>query len=135
MIHVALVDRHMRAELLAGRKRIESRLSRTCRPPFGCVRTGDTLCFKQVGGGWIGSARVTAVREYAGLSPRGVGALARQYGPAVRAPAEYWLARRNCRYAVLMRITRLAASGVRLRVPRQYGGAWVVLGRQTGDRR
>lgn len=57
-LHVAIIDAHAGRELLAGRKRVESRFSRQRRAPYGQVARGDQVVFKLVGGPLIGQARV-----------------------------------------------------------------------------
>ena len=126
--HVAIVDRTAAGHLLGGTKRVESRFSQRKRPPFGRVHAGDTVYFKLSGGGLIGSARVTQVRQFQNLVPRDVCQLRREHNGDVRAPARYWNERRHCAYGLLIWITPLSPPPVGMRVPRQYGSAWLVLG-------
>lgn len=112
---------------------MESRLSRTRRPPFGVVATGDRVAFKISGARFIGVCRVTAVREFAGLAPSGVRRLERWYGRLVQAPAAYWAERTASRYAVLIWLAPLQPLPRPPRVPRQHGGGWVVAGPHRVD--
>lgn len=125
--HVAIVQRSVVRPLLEGSKRIESRFSQSRRPPFGCVSPGDVVHFKLSGGGLIGTASVTHVREFACLQPTLVWRLWQRYRGAIQAPASYWRRRLACRYGLLIWITPLGPPP-RVSVPRQFGSGWVVLG-------
>jgi hypothetical protein len=125
--HVAIVSRWAAGALLTGNKRIETRFSRRKRPPFGRVRPGDTVHFKRCGGELLGSAQVSFIKELTGLTPAGINRLRRRYAAQVAAPATYWKARRKCRFVVLIWVGALRSPPRRLRVPRQYGGGWLVL--------
>ena len=127
-VHVAIVGRAAAGQLLSGAKRIETRFSRRRRPPFGRVLPGDIIHFKLAGGGFIGTSHVMRLREFEDLTPTTLRRLCRQYNHAVRAPQHYWRSRRRCRFGLLIWIRRLAPPPAGVRVPRQYGNAWLVLG-------
>lgn len=126
--HIAIINRASAAALLSGRKRIESRFSRTRRAPLGRVRVGDRIHFKLSGGPVIGEARVQRVREFHDLDAPRMRWLQRRYNADVRAPASYWRARRSSRFAVLIWLSGLTRGGAGATAPRQYGTAWIVLG-------
>lgn len=125
--HVAWIRKPLAAALRRGVKRVESRLSRTRRPPFGRVRVGDRIWFREVGGGWVGVARVSRVRQFEQLTPSAISALYRRFGQEVAADAQYWRARRDCRFATFLWLTKLRAGGRSPSAARQYGGAWRTL--------
>jgi ASC-1-like (ASCH) protein len=131
--HLAILRRDVVAALLSGRKRIETRFYRHRCLPLGRIRPGDVVHFKVSGGGVIGSARVTFVREFSALTPAAVDRLRRLYQDQVCAPAQYWTARRRCRYGVLIGIGPVRGPARRFPVPRQYGGGWVVLSETVGS--
>jgi hypothetical protein len=76
----------------------------------------------------LASAQVSAIKEFAQLTPSQVDRLRRAHARRVAAPAGYWTARRGCRYGVLIWLGPLAAPPVGLAVPRQFGRGWLVLG-------
>lgn len=125
--HVAIVTRAIADALGRGTKTVETRFSRQRRPPFGCVRPGDTVHFKVVGGGIVSSFDVRAVRELADLTPAVVERLRRELGRLVAAPSDYWTSRRTARFGVLIWLIPLRSSRRPRRVPRQYGNAWITL--------
>lgn len=134
MQHVAIVNRGMIEPLLRGGKSVESRLSRTRRPPYGRIRAGDTVYFKAAGGPVFGRARVRGVEQFAGLTPPGVAELARRYGPRTCAPPGYWRRRRACRYATLIWLGPVRRTRSAPRVARQFGSAWIALPTAPGAR-
>jgi len=128
--HVAIVGHEAVAALLRRTKHIETRFYRQRRAPVGRVNTGDRIHFKITGGSIIGTSSVLAVREFANLSPTSLRRLRALYGASVRASARYWAARARCRYGVLIWLGPLHAPAGPIRVPRQYGTAWIVLRRR-----
>jgi hypothetical protein len=132
--HIAIIGELAAQELLGGRKRVESRLSRTCRAPFRAVQAGDLVYFKQSGGGVIGQAHVASVRHWTDMKPVDVLHLAQRFNPQVRAPRSYWMARRRCRFATLIWLRGFRAQTAPFDLPRQYGNAWIVLARGAGPR-
>lgn len=125
--HVAWIRKPLADALLRGQKRVESRFSRTRRPPFGCVHVGDRVWFREVGGGWVAVATVARVRQYERLTPSAIHALCRRYQRAVGADARYWHARRDCRFATFLWLTDLRPAVRAPAAERQYGGAWRTL--------
>lgn len=124
-VHVAIVDRRIADRLCRGEKTIESRLYRNPRPPVGRVAPGDLIYFKVVAGPCVCCRRVSAVREFHGLTPAKVLRLKREFGAAVAAGEQYWRQRRSSSICVLMWLEQ-ADFRRPPRLPRQYGTAWVV---------
>ncbi|MBW7906754.1 MAG: ASCH domain-containing protein [Phycisphaerae bacterium] len=126
--HAAIVCPRVADALVAGTKRLESRLMRRRRPPFDCVRAGDRVYFKLSGGPWIGRATVQRVLQLAGLRPADVRGLRRRYGARILAPPAYWRGRLRARYAVLIWLRGWTSAAAAPALPRQYGSAWVTMG-------
>lgn len=109
MPHLAILHpRHARA-LLAGEKAVESRLSRARTAPFGRVRVGDRVYLKPVAGAIVGLGVVARVEQHVALTPADVDRLRDRFEPLVRAGAEYWAAKRTCRYATLLTLRDVRA--------------------------
>ncbi len=123
--HIALIDRMFAADLLAGRKTIESRFMKTRRPPFGVVQAGDLIIFKISGGPMVGAWRASWVREFAGLSPSAMQTISRRYNNRILAPRCYWRARRNARYGILIGLASCDDFPADIRYQRQFGNAWI----------
>jgi hypothetical protein len=128
-IHVAIVNHRVAGALLAGAKSIESRFSRCRRAPIDCVTPGDIIHFKLSGGGFIGTCRAAHVQQYTTLTPGQLAALRRQHNHAICASAGYWRAHLACRFGLLIWLRPLCPPPPGLRIGRQFGNAWIVLGR------
>ena len=127
--HVAIVRSGVAARLLSGEKTIESRFTRTRRPPFDSVSVGDVIHFKVSGGDVIGTSRVRRLVRYADLTPTRLRSLERRYGRRLATTPAYWTQRRDCRFGVLIWLTPLRPAVTPPAIPRQFGNAWVEVSR------
>jgi hypothetical protein len=128
-VHVAIVDAATATKLASGHKRIESRLARHRRLPYGRVSKGDRIYFKVSGGNIIGLSRVRRVLHFDDLTPPDIDALRSRYNPAILASPRYWIRRRHCRYGVLIWLSSFCRRRSTFRVPRQFGNGWLLLPR------
>ncbi len=126
-IHVAIVGAEVAGQLVAGTKRIESRLYCQKRLPYDRIAPGDTVCFKLSGGEVIGSSTAARVLQFDDLTPQCIERLRRRYNRAVCAPRGYWRAHRHCQYGVLIWLVGFGPPPTRLRIPRQYGSGWITI--------
>lgn len=131
-VHIAIVSPPYDRLILEGRKRIESRFTRTARPPFGAVKPGDRLFFKRSGGRFFAQAEADRVLMVDRLTPEGVDTLVARYNQWICGAADYWRSRRTTvRYATLiwLRGVRPAVSGPTYRPVHMR--AWYVLGDES----
>jgi ASC-1-like (ASCH) protein len=82
MDHVAIMKKSWRLipKILDGRKKIESRWSKNKCTPWGKVKTGDVVYFKNAGEEVIARARVSDIKEFSNLTPKKVRELLEKYG-------------------------------------------------------
>lgn len=106
-VHVVVVHRCYAEAILEGDKRLEARLLRQRRAPYGRVRQGERLYFKIAGGPVFATAVVDAVRTYDNLTPRDVVALEREFEADVNGGTLFWARRRSARYAVMIDFVRV----------------------------
>jgi len=113
--------------IVDGRKRIETRLTKGPRPPFGAVAPGDVIYIKRSAGPFVARAEAARVLMADRLTPEAIDELARQYNKWIGGNDDYWQAKRICRYATLiwLRNVELVSVGPRYRV--QHMRAWYVL--------
>lgn len=132
MDHVAIVKPELLDRILAGKKTIEARLSKTRRSPYGDVLPGDRIFFKASGGGFGAICITYRVYSAPGLTPADVRALKRRYGKAIAAPAGFWESRKNARFATLVWLTfvRKTDTGPDYRATPGYRprDSWIALG-------
>jgi ASC-1-like (ASCH) protein len=84
MNHIAIMKKSwgLTEKILSGEKKIESRWYETRRAPWGRIRTGETVYFKNSGEPVTIKATVSKVLQLEGLTPRKVKALLVKYGRA-----------------------------------------------------
>jgi hypothetical protein len=106
-IHVVILQRRYVDLILAGRKTVESRLTRTAGPPFGKVEVGQRLFIKASGGPFMATAVAGAVAGYDNLTPDRIRQLYRQYNAAVCGEGDYWKLKRDSRYATFITLEQV----------------------------
>lgn len=101
-LHLAIIDPAYVGPILDGRKRVESRLGRDRRAPFGVVSPGDRVCFKQRSGPCVAFATVIGVECLEVTPPAGVRALRDRVQAGVLGSSGYWRGKLGSRYATLI---------------------------------
>lgn len=126
-MHIAVVAPPYIAMMLEGRKRVESRFTRTRREPWGRVRPGDTVYFKRPGGPLVCRVSVVRVHQYRDLTPARVDELERRWNRLVCAPGSYWRQRRRARYLTLVVLSKPRPVRDGPRTPPLFGRGWMTL--------
>ena len=124
--HLVILKREYLEGLLGGEKRIEARLTKTRRAPFGRIGRGDTLFFKASSGLVRAMGKVGRVLEFEDLDCKGVEKLRREYDGDILGSEEYWADKRDSKWAVLVWVEDVAAIGP-MRIDKIDWRAWVVL--------
>ena len=124
--HLAVLKKNYLEKILSGRKGIESRFTRSSRPPFRRVHIGDKIFFKISGGPVCATATAAAVKNFAELTPDKIAALKDQYNHQIAADDEYWQSRADCKYGVLVWL-KDAQPIEPVRISKRDWRAWVVL--------
>jgi ASC-1-like (ASCH) protein len=124
--HLVILRRAYLNEILAGRKKVESRFTRSRRAPFGRIGVGDRLFLKLSSGPVCARAFAEKVLEFENLSTSRMKQLKRKYNGLILGSEEYWADKRGSRYGVLVWL-----DGVRriepVRIDKRDWRAWVVL--------
>ena|SRR5579883_2224622 len=114
MVHVAIMNKQVGLidKILSGEKTIESRWLKHKSAPFGKVRRGDTIYFKDSGGPVRAQAEVTKVQEYHDVSIREIKDIVTSYGGSGKIALidmnyEEWA--KDKKYVVLVWLTRAHA--------------------------
>lgn len=126
-IHVAILKRQYVELILAGEKTIESRLSKMAVPPFGVIKQGEQIFIKESGGPFRALARAANILSKQDMSPAEVTQLRTQYDRAICGNNEYWLAKRNSRFATLVHLRDVVPIDVGPAYAKNPYRAWFVL--------
>lgn len=124
--HLVILKKPYLAAILAGRKRVESRFTRTRRAFVGRVEPGDTLFLKQSSGPVCVTAQVAAVKNYEGLTPEKIFELKQKYNAEILGDSAYWQSKACCRYGMLVWLRGVRATEP-VWIDKKDWRAWVVL--------
>jgi hypothetical protein len=124
---VAILHKAYLRLILAGRKTVESRLTRTARPPYGQVGPGERIYFKASAGPFMATAVAGRVDCRDGLTPEAVRELHREYNTAVCGDEDYWRGRRDSRFATFIHLHDVSPIDVGPHFTPSRWRAWFVL--------
>lgn len=111
-IHVAILKRPYIRLILEGKKTVESRLTRTAQPPYRAIESGERIFIKASGGPFMATAIAGSVEQHQGLEPADILRLRGRHSRAVCGDDSYWEFKRNSRFAVFIRLTKVEPIGV-----------------------
>jgi len=124
--HLAILKKPYLEAILAGRKRIESRFTRTKHSPFGQVLAGDRIFLKLSSGPVCAVANVGAVKNFENLTPKQIIEIKQQYNHHIGGSNEYWQSKAGCRFGFLVWLEDIEAIEP-VRIGKKDWRAWVVL--------
>lgn len=124
--HLVILKRPYLEAILSGRKRIESRFTKTRRRFFGRVLPGNKLFLKESSGPVCAVAIVRAVKKFEDLTPIKIIEIREEYNDYIGGSDEYWQSKMDSKFGILVWL-----KGVRAIEPIQIGKrdwrGWVVL--------
>ena len=124
--HLVILKKPYLDAILAGRKKIESRFTRTKRYAFGRVLPGDKLFLKESSGPVCATATVEAVKNFEDLTPKQIIKIKQQYNHYIIGSDEYWRSKSNCRFGFLVWLEDVELIEP-VRIHKKDWRAWVVL--------
>ena len=124
--HLMIVKPRYIEPIITGRKTIECRLSRTLKPPFGCVERGDTLWLKASGGPIVATIRARRVSYVHPVTPDALDAILDQYGPSILAAPLFFENNRSARYGTIIHLSHVRHVQP-IRIAKQDRRAWLRL--------
>jgi ASC-1-like (ASCH) protein len=85
MEHVAIMKKSFgfTEKIIGGRKKVESRWYRTRRKPWGVIRAGDTVYFKDSGEPVTVCAEASKIIQYSNLSPKKIREILKIFGKKI----------------------------------------------------
>ncbi len=124
--HLVVLKKPNLDAILTGRKRIESRFTKTKRYTSGRVLPGDKLFLKLSSGPVCATAIVAAVKNFENLTPKQIAEIKRQYNHYILGSDEYWQSKSSCRFGFLVWLKDVESIEP-IRICKKDWRAWVVL--------
>jgi ASC-1-like (ASCH) protein len=124
--HLVILKKPYLEAILAGRKLVESRFTKTKRYAFGRVLPGDKLFLKLSSGPVCAMATAAAVKNFENLTPKQISEIKQQYNHHIQGTDAYWHSRANCKFGFLVRLKEVRAIEP-VRICKKDWRAWVVL--------
>lgn len=124
--HLVILKKLYLEAILQGQKRLEARLTKTKRPFFGNVHTGDILFLKQSSGYVCAKAKVEKALHLENLTPEKIQSLKDQYNGQILAEDSFWNERMHSKYGLLVWLKDVEAIEP-VRIAKRDWRAWVVL--------
>jgi ASC-1-like (ASCH) protein len=146
--HLVILKKPYLEAILTGRKRIESRFTRTRRAHFARVlrgdklflkessgpvcgmatvaSVGDKLFLKESSGPVCGMATVASVKSFENLTPKQMAELKHQYNRDIGGSDEYWQAKAECKFGFLVWLKDVRRISP-VRIDKKDWRAWVLL--------
>ncbi len=134
--HLAIFTGSSLAQILSGKKTIETRFSQHRIVPFGQVNTGDTVYIKPAGGEIVGQFKVKKVIFYDGLEAEDLQLINKTYGKQIVVGSvvereQFFASKAKSKFGSLIfidKVERFITSPVK--VPKKDLRGWVVLGQR-----
>ena len=124
--HLVILKKPYLEAILGGRKRIESRFSKTKRPAFGRVLAGDKLFLKVSSGPVCAMATAAAVKNFENLTPEKILELKHQYNRDIGGTDELWQSKLDSRFGFLVWLKDVKPLEP-VRIHKKDWRAWVIL--------
>ena len=124
--HLMIVKPQYIEPIITGRKTIECRLSRTPKPPFGCVDSGDTLWLKASGGPIVAMLRARRVFYLNPVTRDALDAILDRYGSSILAAPLFFTSHRSARYGTIIHLGHVQQLRP-FRIRKRDRDAWVRL--------
>ncbi len=131
MEHIAILSKKLNllGKIVSGEKTIESRWYKFRKPPFECIKPGETVYFKESGDPVSAKAMVKDVLFYRDLNPEKIRELLVKYGPQIGVGVSYLsqiMDKRFCTLVFLENAKKIAPFGID---KNKYGimCAWITL--------
>ena len=124
--HLVVLKKPNLDAILTGRKKIESRFTKTKRYAFGRVLSGDKLFLKLSSGPVCATAIVAAVKNFDSLTPKQIIEIKQRYNHHIIGGDEYWRSKSSCKYGFLVWLKDLKLIKP-VRIYKKDWRAWVLL--------
>ncbi|HVU57738.1 MAG TPA: hypothetical protein VHD83_21900 [Puia sp.] len=108
-IHLAVFSDTILQDLLAGKKKVESRFSVNKISPHGKIRTGDLVLVKKSGGPIVAAFIARNITSFSNLTPSKIIAIRKEHEKklALSAADDFWNEKLKSKFATLFDIEKL----------------------------
>ena len=124
--HLVVLKKPYLDAILEGRKKIESRFTRTKSHGFGKVFPGDKLFFKLSSGPVCATATVAEVKNLENLTAEQILKLKQLYSQHIGGDEKYWQSKMDCKFGFLVWLKSVDRIEP-VRINKKDWRAWVVL--------
>ena len=124
--HLVILKKPYLDAILSGKKKVESRFSKSRRNFLNSIKAGDLLFLKQSSSPVCATARVEKVRFYENINSRLIMEIKKQFNSLICGDEDFWQSALDCRFATLVRLTDVKRIEP-VRINKKDWRAWVVL--------
>ena len=124
--HLVILKKPYLDAILAGRKKNESRFTKSRQYACGRVSAGDKLFLKESSGPVCATAMVKAVRKFDNLTPEQIIGIKERYNHHILGSEEYWQSKNDSRFGFLVWLDDVKSTEP-VRINKKDWRAWVVL--------
>ncbi len=124
--HLAILKAPYLEAILSGRKRVESRFTRSRRMGYGRIQVGDKIFLKLSCGPVCATAEAAAVKTFENLTPEDILRLKKEYNHLICGSDQYWQSKADSRFGFLVWLDKIEAIEP-VRIRKADMRAWVVL--------
>ncbi len=124
--HLVILKKTYLDAILDGRKRVESRFSKSNFYTLVGVRPGDKLFLKISSGPVCAMATAAVVKNFENLTPEQIIEIKQQYNHLIGGGEEYWQKKADCKFGFLVWLKDVRAVEP-TRIDKTDWRAWVVL--------
>ena len=128
--HLVILKKPYIEAILAGRKQIESRFTKTKRPFIGKVSRGDKLFLKQSSGPVCATATVAKVKNFENLTPKQITEIKQRYNQYIIGSDEYWLDKADSKFGILVWLADIEPIRP-VKIYKKDWRAWVILTKEN----
>ena len=130
--HLAVLKRAYLELILSGQKTIECRLTRTPKPPFGVLQTGQRIYLKQSSGPVRGLAKAGKVICRRIDGPEDLREIRQEYGGEIMAKDGFWESNGGAGYCTLIFLEEVRGIREPFWISKRDMRGWVVLDGKQG---
>jgi len=124
--HLVILKKPYLDAILSGKKKVESRFSKSRRNFLNSIKAGDLLFLKQSSGPVCATARIEKAKLFENLTAKKILEIKQQFNGLICGDEDFWQSALDCRFATLVKLTDVKRIEP-VRINKKDWRAWVVL--------